>query len=123
LWSSTGTGGIARYYNEYYFQKSQDLHNVPGNPWFICTLWVAQWHIARATESHHLNRPLGLLQWASYHAMESGVLGEQVHPYSGEPVSVAPLTWSLAAFVETVGNYLEKFRQIHGQACPVPKEY
>jgi len=122
LWSSTETGGIARYYNDYYFQKSQDLHNVPGNPWFICTLWVAQWHIARATESHHLNRPLGLLQWASYHAMESGVLGEQVHPYSGESVSVAPLTWSHAAFVETVGNYLEKFRQIHGQACPVPKE-
>ncbi|MCL6638318.1 MAG: glycoside hydrolase family 15 protein [Firmicutes bacterium] len=122
LWAATETGGIARYYNDYYFQKSQDLHNVPGNPWFICTLWVAQWHIALAREPHHLNRPLGLLQWASYNAMESGVLGEQVHPYTGEPVSVAPLTWSHAAFVQTVVDYLEKYRAIHGRPCPVEKE-
>jgi GH15 family glucan-1,4-alpha-glucosidase len=33
---------------------------------------------------------------------------EQVHPETGEPLSVAPLTWSHAEFVATVLNYLEK---------------
>lgn len=120
LWASTETGGIARYYNDHYFQKSQDLHNVPGNPWFISTLWVAQWHIARAAEAHNLSRPLGLLEWASYSALESGIMGEQVHPYTGETVSVAPLVWSHAAFVETVVEYLKKYRQIVQPACPAP---
>ena len=41
-------GGISRYQNDYYFQKSQDIANIPGNPWIICTLWMADWRIARS---------------------------------------------------------------------------
>ena len=37
----TGVGGVARYTNDYYFQQSGDIENVPGNPWIICTLWIA----------------------------------------------------------------------------------
>jgi len=31
----TPVGGIARYENDYYFQVSQDVTSVPGNPWFV----------------------------------------------------------------------------------------
>ena len=41
LWVKTEVGGVARYENDYYHRVSQDIENVPGNPWFICTLWLA----------------------------------------------------------------------------------
>src|SRR5438270_4139319 len=37
----TPVGGVARYENDYYFQISPDIANVPGNPWFVATLWLA----------------------------------------------------------------------------------
>ena len=37
----TAIGGLARYENDYYMQVSHDIANVPGNPWFIGTLWLA----------------------------------------------------------------------------------
>ncbi len=42
---NTAVGGVARYHHDYYFQKSTDIANVPGNPWIICTLWIAEWEI------------------------------------------------------------------------------
>ena len=48
LWVKTDVGGVARYEDDYYHRVSQDVENVPGNPWFICTLWLAQWYIATA---------------------------------------------------------------------------
>lgn len=112
LWVKTPTGGMARYYHDYYFQKSSDIERVPGNPWFICTLWLAQWYIATAREARRLQRAADILEWATAHALESGVMSEQIHPYTGEPVSVAPLTWSHATFVQTVVDYLEKAKEL-----------
>lgn len=48
LWVKTDLGGIVRYENDHYHLVSQDIANVPGNPWFICALWLAQWVIATA---------------------------------------------------------------------------
>ena len=48
LWVKTGVGGVARYENDYYHRVSSDIATVPGNPWFICTLWLADYFIARA---------------------------------------------------------------------------
>jgi oligosaccharide amylase len=101
----TPIGGIARYENDYYFQISQDTKNVPGNPWFISTLWLAEWYIATAHSMDDLERPRALLEWCRTKALASGVLAEQVHPYTGEPLSVSPLTWSHAAFVSAVQHY------------------
>ncbi len=78
---------------------------VPGNPWFICTLWLAEWYIAVAREVEDLDRPLHLLTWVTEHALPSGILAEQLHPDTGAPLSVSPLTWSHAAFVQTVNRY------------------
>ncbi len=80
---------------------------VPGNPWFICTLWLAEWYIASARTMDDLERPLQLLNWVADHALTSGVLAEQLHPETGAPLSVSPLTWSHAAFVQTICRYME----------------
>ena len=108
LWVKTELGGVARYENDYYHQISEDVVNVPGNPWFICTLWLAQWHIATAQTVDDLKPALDILDWAEAHALPSGVMAEQVHPYSNEPLSVSPLTWSHATLVATVLEYLAK---------------
>jgi GH15 family glucan-1,4-alpha-glucosidase len=112
LWVKTEIGGLARYENDRYQQVSEDLSKVPGNPWFICTLWLAQWHIAVAKTLEDLQPASELLGWVAKRALPSGVLAEQLHPYTGEPLSVCPLTWSHAAVVATVQDLLTKREQL-----------
>ncbi|HMO80547.1 MAG TPA: glycoside hydrolase family 15 protein [Pyrinomonadaceae bacterium] len=102
-------GGIARFENDGYMRVSGQF---TGNPWFICTLWVAEYHTARATNLMDLERSRELLEWAVRHALPSGTMAEQVDPDSGEPVSVAPLTWSHSTFISAALNYLRKLRQL-----------
>lgn len=121
LWVKTDIGGIARYTDDYYFRKSTDIANVPGNPWFICTLWVTEWYIAMAKSVDDLAKPQQLLQWVTKHAMPSGILPEQLHPYTGEPLSVSPLTWSHSAYVVTVQKLIEKMEELTcSKVCPLP---
>lgn len=115
LWVKTDVGGIARYWQDYYFAKSSDHDNVPGNPWFICTLWYAKWLIKKAKTHDDLKEALEIMNWVEAHTLSSGVLAEQLHPYTGEPLSVSPLTWSHAEFVDTVTNYANKYREIETQ--------
>ncbi|WP_405080351.1 glycoside hydrolase family 15 protein [Paenibacillus chitinolyticus] len=111
----TPVGGVARYHHDYYFQRSQDVDQVPGNPWIICTLWIAEWEIECAKTLEDLETPRQTLEWVVNHQMESGILPEQLDPYNGDPVSVAPLTWSHATFVLAVVKYLSKYEQIAGK--------
>lgn len=112
LWCRTPVGGLARYEDDYYYQVSRDVANVPGNPWFVSTLWLADWYIARAVSPTHLERARELIEWVAQHALPSGVLAEQVHPYTGEPLSVSPLSWSHGTFVSTVLDFLAKEEQL-----------
>jgi GH15 family glucan-1,4-alpha-glucosidase len=112
LWVKTRVGGLARYTGDWYFRKSDDIEKVPGNPWFLTTTWLAEWYTARAGNRGELERARKLLEWVAEHSMESGILPEQVHPYSGKPLSVAPLTWSHGAFILAVINYLDRFREL-----------
>lgn len=112
LWIRTGVGGVARYENDYYHQQSQDIANVPGNPWFICTLWLGQWTIATATRREDLKPAVDMLRWCATHGLASGVLAEQVHPESHAPLSVSPLTWSHATYVAALQEYLAKWRSL-----------
>jgi GH15 family glucan-1,4-alpha-glucosidase len=116
LWCRTDIGGVARYENDYYHQISQDVGAVPGNPWIICTLWLAEWYIAKAKQPSDLSRALEILDWVRRHTLESGVLAEQIHPYNGDPLSVSPLTWSHATVVMTVREYLTKLDQLFADA-------
>jgi GH15 family glucan-1,4-alpha-glucosidase len=114
LWVRVGVGGLARYERDYYFRVSEDFEKVPGNPWIICTLWLADWYIGTAKKKEELRSALDLLEWASICALRTGVLSEQVHPFTLQPLSVAPLTWSHAQFVTTATNYLDKLKSFGG---------
>lgn len=123
LWCRTEVGGIARYTNDYYHQISQDLARVPGNPWFICTLWYADYLIAIAQAPSDLQRAQEIIAWVDAHKLPSGVLAEQVHPATGAPLSVSPLTWSHATYVSTVQAYLEKLEHFAEQSTPQEVSY
>jgi len=109
LWVQTEIGGVARYESDGY-QKSADSVGVPGNPWLICTLWLAEHAIARATSVAELQSALDLVRWARSKARPSLILPEQVHPYSGAALSVAPFTWSHAQVISVVRGYLDALR-------------
>jgi len=108
----TSVGGVARYEDDYYHQVTDDVANVPGNPWFICTLWMADYAIERAQTADELAAVVPRLQWVADRALPSGVLAEQVHPHTNEPLSVSPLTWSHATFVATVDRYRAKAAEV-----------
>ena len=112
LTCKTDVGGVARYPGDYYHQISSDVDKVPGNPWIICTLWQADYLIAKARSLDELQEAQAVLRWTDAHKLPSGVLAEQVHPYHGAPLSVSPLTWSHATYVSTVQAYLEKREQL-----------
>ncbi len=114
LWVKAGSGGLARYERDYYFRVDDDFERVPGNPWIICTLWLADWYIAIAKTEAEMRGALDLLEWACRCALPTGVLPEQVHPHTLQPLSVAPLTWSHSQFVLTVANYCEKLAALKG---------
>ncbi|BCB27471.1 glucan 1,3-alpha-glucosidase [Sulfurimicrobium lacus] len=111
LWLKTGSGGLARYEGDNY-QRMATRGDVPGNPWVVCTLWLAQCRIAKARDLRELELAVPLLVWVAERALASGVLPEQVHPDSGEFISVSPLTWSHGTFVATVLDYLRKGQEL-----------
>ncbi|HVC36081.1 MAG TPA: glycoside hydrolase family 15 protein [Candidatus Dormibacteraeota bacterium] len=95
LENSGPIGGIIRYEGDSYFL---DKKQYKGNPWIICSLWMAQY--LNAT-----NRPLEaqkLLKWAIDRQLPSGALSEQFDPDTGKAVSVTPLVWSHAEMVNTI---------------------
>ena len=100
-------GGLARFENDDYMRAASDL---VGNPWFICSLWLAEYYIECANTTADLEKPLSILRWITERALPSGVLAEQLDPRSGEPLSVSPLTWSHSTFVAAVHSYLDKRR-------------
>ncbi|MDR7072739.1 glycoside hydrolase family 15 protein [Fictibacillus barbaricus] len=108
----TNVGGLARYTNDYYFQQTHEIDKAPGNPWLICTLWLAKWYIQCAKSKEDLKTPRKILEWVHKHSYSTGVLSEQLHPFTGEALSVAPLTWSHATFVDAVKEYTTVYEKL-----------
>ena len=104
---SNGIGGLARYDGDEYYRVSK---SVSGNPWIITTMWLAQYKIALAKDLSELEETKKFLSWVVKNAPLSGILPEQLNPYTGEPVSAAPLTWSHSEYVSTVIQYIEKLK-------------
>lgn len=112
LWIKTDVGGCARYEQDWY-QRWNDLPaNIPGNAWFICTLWLAQYAIAAAKTLDELSAAKAQLRWACDHALFSGVMAEQAHPLSGLPLSVSPLTWSHATYCLAFNEYVRRWQEL-----------
>ena len=108
LSNKANCGGIARYTDDYYFKVEPDTSLVPGNPWFMCTMWLAQWYIATAKAAADLAPAKKMIDWAVAHQLPGGLLSEQLDPHTGAPLSVSPLTWSHAEFIVSVDEYCRK---------------
>ncbi|OAI40373.1 glycoside hydrolase family 15 [bacterium SCGC AG-212-C10] len=119
LWCHTPTGGLARYNGDEYQRDAEIAASVPGNPWFIAILWLAEYDILRSKTVDELHNVLPYLNWCTENALASGVLAEQVHPLNGAPLCVSPLTWSHSAFVWVVRAYVSKFQALRdGELTP-----
>lgn len=94
----TPIGGIARYQDDYYHRVSLDL---PGNPWIICSLWLARVKAMMAHTDDDMKCSNKWLEWVCKRQIEGGALPEQLNPFTGKPIYVAPLTWSHAEFCLT----------------------
>jgi GH15 family glucan-1,4-alpha-glucosidase len=113
----TAIGGMARYENDdYQAVEQRDRTKVPGNPWFIATMWLARYRLQLAKTPADMARGLELIVWAADRALPSGVMAEQINPYNGEPLSVSPLTWSHAAYVTAVREYVDRMTTL--TTCP-----
>lgn len=102
-------GGMMRYENDLYYRSN---NNVPGNPWIITTLWLAQYYIIKAKNEFDFEKAKELLLWVAAKAGPTGILPEQIDPINGSHLSATPLTWSHSEFVNTVINYLEKVEEL-----------
>jgi glucoamylase len=89
-------GGTIRYENDPYYREG-----ALSNPWFVTTLWRAQYLIAKGD----LQEALKVLEWVAEHALPSGVLAEQISAQNGQPLSVSPLTWSHGTLITTIQHY------------------
>jgi GH15 family glucan-1,4-alpha-glucosidase len=125
LSNKASCGGIARYTDDYYFRVESDTKLVPGNPWFMCTLWMAQWYIAVAKDTHDLKPARDIINWVVAHQLAAGLLSEQLDPHTGAPLSVSPLTWSHAELIVTVDEFCRKSERLRRSpittAVPQPR--
>jgi GH15 family glucan-1,4-alpha-glucosidase len=97
-------GGSPRYENDYYFKVSDEAK---PNPWLITTLWLAQYYV-RLNNSQKAEE---LMAWVESKTLPSGVMPEQVHSIQGTPVSVTPLVWSHAEYINTALDLAQKNSQ------------
>jgi GH15 family glucan-1,4-alpha-glucosidase len=95
LLDKSPSGGVPRYEHDDYFASSPAYL---GNPWFVTTLWLAQYY----TRSGRRDDAQRLIDWTAQHALPSGVLSEQIEPTYGNPLSVTPLVWSHAELINTL---------------------
>jgi glucoamylase len=105
-------GGVCRYEDDWFHQVVKGDPAVQGNPWFVCTLWLAEWKAAVARTPEELAAAAAHLDWAVARALPSGVMAEQLDPTTGAPLSVSPLTWSHAAFVAAYRRFAARAAEL-----------
>ena len=95
LYNSSPIGGVIRYEHDGYFLSKQQYK---GNPWIVCTAWLAQYHMFAGNN----DKAHELLGWILDRQESTGSLSEQYDAETAEPVSVQPLVWSHAELINTV---------------------
>jgi GH15 family glucan-1,4-alpha-glucosidase len=95
LLNSAPVGGSPRYEHDNYFMSEPPFQ---GNPWFVTTLWIAQYYMQIKREDDAAR----LVEWTLEHTSPSGILAEQINPTDGSPISVMPLVWSHAELINTL---------------------
>ncbi len=100
LTNATPIGGVVRYQNDNYFRNKPKY---PGNPWVVCSLWLAQYFIGIKDK----NSAGVLIDWSLARQTPSGIISEQFDPETGLPLGVAPLVWSHAETVNTLLDFYD----------------
>lgn len=95
LYNTSPIGGVIRYPGDGYFLGKGQY---PGNPWIVCTLWLAQYMLAAG----QTEEAQALTAWSRDRAVHSGIMSEQFDPENGSPLSVSPLVWSHAEYINMV---------------------
>jgi GH15 family glucan-1,4-alpha-glucosidase len=89
------SGGSARYEDDNYFRSDPPYK---GNPWFVTTLWMAQYYAKNGNK----DKANHYIDWTLENALESGLLSEQISPEESKIVGVTPLVWSHAELINTI---------------------
>ena len=95
LLDKSPAGGAPRYEHDHYFEQDPPYL---GNPWFVTTLWMAQYYLLLGDKDKATEH----IDWTLKHALNSGVLSEQISPSNGGPLSVTPLVWSHAELINAL---------------------
>lgn len=95
LYNTSPIGGVIRDEHDGYFLSKPQYK---GNPWIVCTLWLAQYYISLGKR----NEAQDLVSWAMARAQQSGALSEQFDPETGFAIGVTPLVWSHAEMINTL---------------------
>ena len=98
LLNSAPIGGVPRYENDHYFASKPAYK---GNPWFVTTLWLAQYYIRIGATQQAST----LVRWCLDRSSSGNTLSEQVHPETGSYTGVSPLVWSHAELVNTILDF------------------
>jgi GH15 family glucan-1,4-alpha-glucosidase len=96
-----GAIGLPRSENDDYRRVS---HGIAGNQWFITSFWLAQYYL----DNNDQEKAYKILDWAKDHAMNTGVMGEQLDPVTNQVVAPAPLTWTHAEYIATLLDAIAK---------------
>lgn len=95
LLNTSPIGGVVRDEKDGYFLAKQQYK---GNPWIVCTLWLAQYYCA----IKQTDKAAQLIDWALARQQSSGTLSEQFDPETGDAIGVTPLVWSHAEMINTI---------------------
>lgn len=98
LWNKSPVGGMLRYNNDIYY-RNDPSHE--GNPWYITTLWFAQYYLLRGKPE----QAVPFIDWVLKYSGGTYLMAEQIDAYTGEELSIKPLTWSHAEFVRTISMF------------------
>jgi len=91
---NTGSMGLPRYENDNY-RRNNDQG--VSNYWFISTMWLAQYYIEQADKRYE-----DIMKWVNNSSLSTGMMSEQIDPFTNEIISPAPLTWTHAEFITTL---------------------
>lgn len=91
--------GVARYPGDWYF-RPPDAGDAPGNSWIVATAWYLQsGYLLGILSGDCIEK---YLTWFLRSALPGGIMPEQIDCVTQTPLSVAPLSWSHAMFLELI---------------------
>ena len=94
VFMSADSIALPRYEHDNYHRESG---SGLGNPWFITTMWAAQY--ASETNDHALYEKI--MTWLHAQTDNTQMFAEQMNPVDMSPLSVSPLVWSHAEYMAT----------------------